>query len=92
MTDLTASPAELVRAEIRRAWGVLAFGLSHDEVEEAGWTPTGDPTADWWSWCAVYDLVVARRAVIALRASPSHKGAPGWRAAVERWRVRRAAS
>lgn len=84
--DADLSPPERSRAEIRARFAVLAGCIQHEDVEAAGWTPSGEWNADHASWCAVYDLVVARRAVTWLREAPGHVGAPGWHRAVERFR------
>jgi len=87
LSDL--SPTEQVREEIRARFAVLAAGVTHEDVEAAGWVPTGAWDQDHAAWCAVYDLVVARRCVTWLRASPVHPGVATWLRAVERFRRRR---
>lgn len=90
MTTLAdVSPIERSRVYVRASQPDLAASVTHDNVEAAGWAPTGDFDADLARWCEVYDLVVARRCVRWLQAFPTHAGAADWRAAVERYRARR---
>ena len=88
--DLT--PVERSRAYVRMAQPDLTASVRHEDVEAAGWAPTGDLETDLARWCELYDLVVARKCARWLQETPNHPGARAWRAAVERHRARRRAA
>lgn len=56
--DLDGKPsADRVRQFIRDRI-VCAAGISHDDVEAAGWQATGDPDASFGAWIVVYERLL----------------------------------
>lgn len=56
--DLDGKPsADRVRQSIRDRI-VCAAGISHDDVEAAGWQATGDPDASFGAWIVVYERLL----------------------------------
>lgn len=58
--DLSTPDAQRVRAWIRDTL-VLSSGVSHDDVEAAGWRATADLDASFGIWIATYEGLLAAR-------------------------------